>query len=917
MEKKYGILLYELKWNSFVLSNRDVSLCNYQNEFFCTVLPPPNITGTLHIGHAFQSSLMDFLVRYNRIIGKIVFWQGGIDHAGIATQVLLERNILNVGLGKCNYTRSCFVNLIWYWKHYSYNIITSQMKSLTTYIDWELSRFTMDKLYTKAVKTAFVRFYNIGVVYRGETLVNWDVALKTAISDLEVVMVECVKSLFFLKYKVLGMFCSIPVATTRPVTIFVDSAVCINPDDMRYNSLVGRYVQIPLKNTIIPIICDVRVLLFFGSGCVKITPAHDFNDYKISLTHFLSKICLYNELTFIVNIRCFNYYDGVYIYDLEKIVLNDLYCNGDIFRTLGYRTYAAIGDRSGSVVEPVMLKQWFVATTLIREKAYTVVQNKNIVFYPERYKKIYYQWLNNLEDWCISRQVWWGHRIPCWYDTSSNKYVGYCEKDVRDLYKITKFILLKRDSDVLDTWFSSALWPFACLGWPDDSIYYNNYYPINVLVTGYDILFFWVARMVMFSLCLTNKVPFKVVYIHGLIKDQHGVKMSKSKGNTIDPVDIVNGITLSGLLTKRLYGLTDLTSRHSIDAVTREHFPKGIAAYGADALRLSLCAAAVPGINIFFSVEKVEIYRNFCTKLWNIGRYLLLQLKECDFFFTTFNTSDIYIRSSNIDCLYVFDYWILTKWCLTKHIVNCNIKIFRFDLIVFTLCSFITDYLSGVYLEVIKYRMIVYTSNKFLSLTVFFYVFLDFLKTIHPITPCITSEIWCFLYQFYSKDKFVNIVDHIVPVLPINEFDCCIESDIVVLILGFIKTIRTYVVKNNIVDVILYIVKVCKNSLVLYKYKGIIEFLSGIRLLFICAGDVKNNYTLLYLFGVSCYIAHNIPHSGIDHVILGCDKTADRIDFINLSQEFFKNNLTESSIFVYSSKSMFLRLGFAIKEYST
>ena len=702
-------------------------------EPYCIMIPPPNVTGTLHMGHAFQDTIMDALIRYHRMNGRRTLWQPGTDHAGIATQMVVERQINAEGLTRQELGRSAFVERIWRWKEHSGNTITGQMRRMGASVDWAHERFTMDEGLSAAVRETFVRLYEDGLIYRGKRLVNWDPVLQTAVSDLEVVSEEENGALWHIRYPLIDGSGHLEVATTRPETMLGDTAVAIHPADGRYRDLVGSMVELPLTERRIPVIADDMVDPEFGTGCVKITPAHDFNDYQVGERHALERI---NVLTrdARINGNAPVRYQGLDRFEARAKIVEDLEARGLLVRTEPHRMTVPRGDRSHAVIEPWLTDQWFVKTGPLAEPSIRAVENGDIRFVPDHWAKTFFEWMRNIEDWCISRQIWWGHRIPAWYDGDGNVYVGRSEDEVRDKFALPGSLALEQDPDVLDTWYSSALWPFSTLGWPERTGRLDTFYPTTVLVTGFDIIFFWVARMIMFGLRFMGDVPFREVYIHGLVRDGDGNKMSKSKGNILDPIDLIDGIGLDELIAKRTTGLMQPQLAPQIIAATRRQFPGGIPAYGTDALRFTFCSLATQGRDIRFDLGRVEGYGNFCNKLWNAARFVLLNAegKDCG------------LGDGEIE-LGLPERWILSLLQRTERQARAAMEQYRLDLMAQAIYDFTWNEYCDWYLELSKtvltdpeadsprLRGTRRTLVRALEAV---------LRLIHPLMPFVTEEIW-------------------------------------------------------------------------------------------------------------------------------------------------------------------------------
>ena len=697
---------------------------------YSIVIPPPNVTGTLHMGHAFQDTIMDALIRHRRMLGNDTLWQPGTDHAGIATQMVVERQLNAAGQSRRDLGREAFVERVWRWKEQSGGIISNQMRRLGASVDWSRERFTMDPELSQAVTEVFVRLHREGLIYRGKRLVNWDPVLKTALSDLEVASEPEQGSLWHLRYPLVDAPGYLVVATTRPETMLGDTAVAVHPDDERYQALIGRRVRLPLTDREIPIIADTYVDREFGSGCVKITPAHDFNDYEVGQRHGLPMInvmTLDARLTLDVPAP----YRGLEREAARVKIIADLEALGLVERIDAHQLMVPRGDRSHAILEPLLTDQWFVKVAPLAAPAVQAVEDGRIRFVPENWSGVYFEWMRNIKDWCISRQLWWGHRIPAWYDDDGGVYVGHTESEVRTLHGLGAQVVLRQDEDVLDTWFSSALWPFSTQGWPLPTRDMAVYYPTSVLVTGFDIIFFWVARMIMMGLKFTGDVPFREVYVHGLIRDQDGQKMSKSKGNVLDPLDIVDGIGLDALITKRTTGLMQPQMRPAIERATRKQFPDGIAAFGTDALRMSFASLATQSRDLRFDMARVEGYRNFCNKLWNAARYVLLNAEE--------------EAGGGAVEFGVADRWIRSRLAATLERVEAGFSDYRLDLVATALYEFTWNHYCDWYVELTKAVLQSADADpaaKRGARRTLVTVLEILLRALHPLAPFISEEIW-------------------------------------------------------------------------------------------------------------------------------------------------------------------------------
>lgn len=733
MEKTYNPQAIETQWTQ-TWEQQDYYQPNFeQSSRYAITLPPPNVTGTLHMGHGFQLTLMDILIRRQRMMGKAVLWQPGTDHAGIATQMVVERELSKEKKSRHDLGRDAFIDRVWDWRAHSGSTITQQIRRMGASLEWSRERFSMDETLSFATNEAFIRLYNDKKIYRGKRLVNWDPKLNTAISDLEVINKESQGHLWHIRYPLSDDSGHVIVATTRPETMLGDTAVAVHPEDERYQHLIGQQISLPLTDRKIPIIADEEVDKTFGSGCVKITPAHDFNDYAMGKRHQLDMI---NVMTFDghLNETVPAAYQGLERFAARKKVIEDLEQAKLIEKIEPHTLQLPIGDRSGVVIEPMLTDQWFVKTDELAQKAIDALESGDLTLTPKTWDKTYLQWLNNIEDWCISRQLWWGHRIPVWYDEQNRIYVGHDEAQVRKQYQLSDEVKLQQDEDVLDTWFTAALCPFSSLGWPEKTPDLEAFYPNNVLVTGFDIIFFWVARMVMFGLYFLKQVPFKTVYIHGLIRDSHGQKMSKSKGNVLDPIDLVDGVDIDTLIEKRTRTLMQPQMAKKVTQQTRKEFPEGIQAHGTDALRFTFCALASTGRDINFDMGRITGYRNFCNKLWNAARFVLMQVE------------DQTLATDNIDShLSLSDKWILNSLNQTIEKANHYCDEYRFDLMAQCLYEFTWNEYCDWYLELSKCTLNhsdISEQQKNATRVTLLTVLENITRLLHPIIPFITESIW-------------------------------------------------------------------------------------------------------------------------------------------------------------------------------
>ncbi|ESK40511.1 valyl-tRNA synthetase [Acinetobacter nectaris CIP 110549] len=749
-----------------------------QGESFCVMIPPPNVTGSLHMGHGFNNTIIDAFTRYNRMMGKNTLWQPGTDHAGIATQMVVERQLAAENISRHDLGREKFIDKVWEWKEQSGGNITRQIRRLGSSVDWSRERFTMDEGLSHAVKEVFVQLHEQGLIYRGKRLVNWDPKFQTALSDLEVENHEEKGSLWHFKYffedeslQTQNGANYLVVATTRPETLLGDSAVAVHPEDERYQHLIGKNIVLPISGRLIPIVADEYVEKDFGTGCVKITPAHDFNDYEVGKRCHLPIINIFNknaevlaEFEYIAKageqisktIAAPNDYIGLERFEARKKMVAQAEVEGWLEKIEPYDLKAPRGDRSGVIVEPLLTDQWYVKIAPLAEPAVEAVKDGRIKFVPEQYTNMYMAWMNNIQDWCISRQLWWGHRIPAWYDAEGNVYVGRNEEEVRQKHDIADHIELNQDEDVLDTWFSSGLWTFSTLGWTGDAAKdalndaLKTFHPTDLLVTGFDIIFFWVARMIMMTMHFmknedgTPQVPFKTVYVHGLVRDGEGQKMSKSKGNVLDPLDLIDGIDLESLVKKRTFGLMNPKQAEKIEKSTRKEFPDGINSYGTDAVRFTFCALANTGRDIKFDLKRVEGYRNFCNKIWNATRFVLMNIEGQDV-----------AQTANPDLWELPEKWIISRLQKAEANVHQAFKTHRLDIAAQNIYDFIWNEYCDWYVELTKpvlNDVNVSAERKAEVRRVLLSVMETSLRLAHPLMPYLTEEIWQILAPMVGRE---------------------------------------------------------------------------------------------------------------------------------------------------------------------
>ena len=731
------------------------------SDSYSLAIPPPNVTGTLHMGHGFQNAIMDCLIRYHRMSGKNTLWQVGTDHAGIATEMVVERRLNAEGKSKESIGREAFEAEVWNWKKYSGNKITSQLRRLGSSLDWSSERFTLDDEYQHAVQSAFIQLFEDGLIYQGKRLVNWDPVLETSLSDLEVVNKDLTIKIWEIKYQLEDSDQFVTVATTRPETLLGDMALAVNPGDERFSHLIGKNAEIPLCNRLIPIVGDDYVDPEFGTGVVKITPGHDFNDYELGKRHGLhlvdetqcragtekefNPISILSKAVKIIGIAPEKFH-GMDRFDARAELLNDLKENDCLIKESEYESTLPYGDRSDQILEPLLTDQWYVDAKTLAKPAIEAVKTKEITFVPANWEKTYFQWMDNIQDWCVSRQLWWGHRIPIWYDENGQAFAGHSEDDVRAKNTLTG--PLTQEEDVLDTWFSSSLWTFATLGWPEKNSKLELFHPTTALVTGFDIIFFWVARMIMMTKYFMKEVPFKEVYITGLIKDENGQKMSKSKGNILDPIDLIDGVSLEELLKKRTEGMMQPQLKEKIIKQTKKQFPDGIDSYGTDALRYTYYSLASPGRDINFDIGRIKGYRNFCNKIWNAFRFIEMQAENHSY-------QDSEPRSDALS------EWMAQKIFQSSVSCKAHMETYRFDLAAAEIYELVWSNFCDWYIELCKVAIQKSEDSAVTSDLIgnLFKNFESILKLIHPFMPFISEELFSKINSIKGLDEDQFLVE--------------------------------------------------------------------------------------------------------------------------------------------------------------
>ncbi|QCI19407.1 valine--tRNA ligase [Buchnera aphidicola] len=930
MKNKYNPNLVEQKIYSFWEKNNFFKPNNNKDKkSFCIMMPPPNVTGNLHMGHAFQQTLMDILVRYNRMKGKNTLWQTGTDHAGIATQIIIQKKIIKEkGVFPKNYTREKLTKIAWGWIKKTKKTINNQIKRLGCSVDWTRERFTLDPKISKAVQKAFIKLYHNKLIYKKKRLVNWDTTVKTVISDLEIEYREINKTFWYIKYPIYKKKSHdesstnfIEIATTRPETLLGDVAIAVNPLDTKNNHFIGKKAIIPIINRIIPIIGDSSIKINKGSGCVKITPGHNFIDYSIAVKNKLPIISIFSSSGTILNIlKSYDYcgrkinmkhlktpiiFQHLTIFEARKKIILEIKKLGLLKNTTSIIGKEAYSDRSGSIIEPMLKTQWYLKTNSLSKKAILAVKNNSIKIFPKQYVNMYFSWMNNIQDWCISRQLWWGHRIPIWYDKEKKIYVGKNEKDIRKKYLIDKSVVLMQEKDVLDTWFSSALWTFSTLGWPKKTDELKTFHSTNVLISGFDIIFFWIARMIMLTLYFIKdkhgnpQVPFKKLYITGLIKDEQGLKMSKSKGNVIDPLDMIDGINLPDLIKKRTSNLIKSNTLNTVINLTKKQFPYGIEAMGTDALRFTFSSIASNNRFINWDMNKLKGYRNFCNKLWNASRFVINKI----------NISKLNIYQKNIETRCILNKWINIKFNdLIKDYEN-NLNNFRFDIASQALYNFLWNNFCDWYLECSKLFInknffndkkkleIEYTSLNILE---------NFLILSHPIIPFITEIIWKEI-SIAKKMPFTSIM-----LQPFPKFNSLLVDKKCFIEMKWLKTIITSVRKLRLELNIKKFIKISicvqlNDSIgeeIITKYSKYLCKLSNLT----CITNLNNeNNKTNYIQRIINNIIFYIPIKYKEKIIYKNNLLIKKLHKINLKIEISKKKLSNKDFLKKAPKTILLK----------
>lgn len=841
--KNYDYKNLNIKW-SLIWKKKKYYLPNYSlKRQYCIVIPPPNITGKLHMGHAFQCTLMDILIRYYKMNNYSVLWKLGFDHAGIATQILLEQKFDSKN--KIYLFKKAIK-----WKKKAIKKIENQLSTLGFLLNWDTKRFTLDKHFSYAVKTAFIRLYNEKLIYKATKLVNWDMKLSTAISDLELVYKAEESFLYYIKYYFQKSNEFMLIATTRPETIFADVAIAVNSKDIRYSNKIGKCVQVPLINKIIKIISDDTVDFNFGTGCLKVTPAHDFTDFEIGKKNNLEFLNLFTK-DGKLNDLAPKEYIGLTIMEARKIIVKDLFNNKYILKCEKYNNKVPIGDRSGSIIEPYLTSQWYINVTPLILPVKKLIESNKIKILPFKWNVTFISWIENIKDWCISRQIWWGHKIPIWYDLNKNEYIGYNVKHIKEKYKLNDTIELFRDTDVLDTWFSSALWPFASLGWPIVKKEFCKFYPTNTLITGFDIIFFWVIRMLMFGLKFTGKSPFKEIYVHGLIRDSQGSKMSKTKGNVIDPLDIIYGVSKNDLILKQTINLIGPVSKERVIKNILKNYPTGIKGYGIDALRLAFCSLATNSLALNMDIKKVEKFKNFCNKIWNAAKFLSLN--------KTFIENIIYRNKElNFYILYIKLQWENIKKKVSKFLLKR-----KFSKCINILYKFFWYEFCDWYIEISK-KLFMLNYYNFINYKNINLIFKEFILILHPFAPFITEEIW---YSIFGKKQEI-ILEKYPSIYENNIIDSYINDvNFFKLIINKVRKNKQYIIDKDFNSITIF-VKDYNNLFILERVKNLLKLYFNIIYLVLSFDKLLSNNNYIELNNKLYFLVYNNIDFSIDLVKL-------------------------------------------------